>query len=444
MSTLVFVDPESSTQADGAQSSRVPVPLPKDPCEAIRQAYLDRTNTESKPFEDPNDTRTPESPLVIAPPIPLSESTLPVLVPILHKTARMAVRVPHAMSLGLSTSMAEVAAMSEFALCKRFQTSYESSPCVSPLDLPSRKRYRGTSEIVEDSEEDDDEEDEEEIYESMDSYSVSEDTEDEGPTAKDEDPAVEDEDLTARVEGPGMDDEGYGLDYESHGRDDEIHGIDDGGHSIESDRLGLEEEEEAVPRGQQQTALVVGTTVSAPLVLGYGALRRRELALEEGDVYTTFEVGQGFGSAPESERPERVSTFRRPTLTTWTDLEDGMIYIDIPDYPPPAPPVQTPPSPESSSQDAGGLIRDHAVQLEGLSHALFQRYDRDMGELFTRSRAVKEEIFYQRYRFRSLKYKQESVAVTFGAIWRPLLAFEAWAGQTDAQRAALWHAINDV
>ncbi|GKG67830.1 hypothetical protein Tco_0744017, partial [Tanacetum coccineum] len=49
------------------------------------------------------------------------------------------------------------------------------------LDLPSRKRYRGTSEIVEDSEEDDDEE---EIYESMDSDSVSEDAEDEGPTAK--------------------------------------------------------------------------------------------------------------------------------------------------------------------------------------------------------------------------------------------------------------------
>ncbi|GJZ74020.1 hypothetical protein Tco_0638166 [Tanacetum coccineum] len=88
MSTLVFVDPESSTQADGAQSSRVPVPLPEDPYEAIRQAYLDGTNTESKPFEDPIDTETPE-------------------------TACMAVRVPHAMSSGLSASMAEVAAMSE-------------------------------------------------------------------------------------------------------------------------------------------------------------------------------------------------------------------------------------------------------------------------------------------------------------------------------------------
>ncbi|GKF77685.1 hypothetical protein Tco_0230155, partial [Tanacetum coccineum] len=144
-------------------------------------AYLDGTDTESEPFEDPIDTETPESPLAIAPPIPLSESTPPVLVPILLRTARMAVRVPHAMSSGLSVDIAEVAAMSKSAFCKRFRSSYESSPSVSPPDLHSRKRYRGTSELVEDSKEDDDEEDEE-IEESMDSDSVSEDVEDEDPT----------------------------------------------------------------------------------------------------------------------------------------------------------------------------------------------------------------------------------------------------------------------
>ncbi|GKF10640.1 hypothetical protein Tco_0048566, partial [Tanacetum coccineum] len=31
------------------------------------------------------------------------------------------------------------------------------------------------------------------------------------------------------------------------------------------------------------------------------------------------------------------------------DLEDGTVYIDVPTYPPPAPPVKTPPSPEWSS-----------------------------------------------------------------------------------------------
>ncbi|GKD76181.1 hypothetical protein Tco_1334463 [Tanacetum coccineum] len=35
MSTPMFVDPESSTQADRAQSSRVPVPLPEDPYDAF-------------------------------------------------------------------------------------------------------------------------------------------------------------------------------------------------------------------------------------------------------------------------------------------------------------------------------------------------------------------------------------------------------------------------
>ncbi|GJS05056.1 hypothetical protein Tco_0321564 [Tanacetum coccineum] len=52
MSTPVFVDPESSTQADEAQSSRVQVPLSEDPYEAIRHAYLVGTDTESEPIED--------------------------------------------------------------------------------------------------------------------------------------------------------------------------------------------------------------------------------------------------------------------------------------------------------------------------------------------------------------------------------------------------------
>ncbi|GKC32798.1 hypothetical protein Tco_1040092 [Tanacetum coccineum] len=58
----------------------------------------------------------------------------------------------------------------------------------------------------------------------------------------------------------------------------------------------------------------------------------------------------------------------------------------------------------------GGLIRDHAVRLEELSPALFKRYDRDIGELFTRSGAVRDETFSQRYRFSSLEYEQERVA----------------------------------
>ncbi|GJU99642.1 hypothetical protein Tco_1328913, partial [Tanacetum coccineum] len=50
---------------------------------------------------------------------------------------------------------------SHIMLRKRFRSSYESSPSVSPPELPLRKRYCGTSELVEDNEDDDDEEDEE-------------------------------------------------------------------------------------------------------------------------------------------------------------------------------------------------------------------------------------------------------------------------------------------
>ncbi|GKE00206.1 hypothetical protein Tco_1388189, partial [Tanacetum coccineum] len=131
--------------------------------------------------------------------------------------------------------------------------------------------------------------------------------------------------------------------------EDEGYGLDDEGCSIESDGLGLEGGEEVVPEGQQRAAPVVKTGVCGPLGLGYGVLRRRELAIEEDQIYNTFEVGQGSGSVLEPERPERVSTLRQPTLTTWIDPEDGITYIDIPAYPPPAPPIQTPPLPEWSS-----------------------------------------------------------------------------------------------
>ncbi|GKD84153.1 hypothetical protein Tco_1350992, partial [Tanacetum coccineum] len=175
--------------------------------------------------------------------------------------------------------------------------------------------------------------------------------------------------------------------------------------------------------------LVVETTVGEPLGLGYRALRHREIASREGQMPSVFEVGQSSGSVPESERPERVSALRQPTLTTWIDLEDdrwssGLLHVS------PAPsivpsPISSPmvpltvPSLVASLATAetkgfltelgarvkmqGGLIHDHIVQFGELSPALFERYDRDIGELFTRSGAVRDEIFSQRYRFRSLE-----------------------------------------
>ncbi|GKG52476.1 hypothetical protein Tco_0547351, partial [Tanacetum coccineum] len=86
-------------------------------------------------------------------------------------TTRMDVRILPAMSSGLSASMVKVTAMYESVFRKRFRSSYESLPSLSLMDLPSRKRYQGTSKLVEDSKKDDDEE----IEASMDSDSVSED-----------------------------------------------------------------------------------------------------------------------------------------------------------------------------------------------------------------------------------------------------------------------------
>ncbi|GJX04019.1 hypothetical protein Tco_0189935 [Tanacetum coccineum] len=248
MSTLVFVDPEISTQADGAQSSRLPVPFDAvvDPYEAIRQAYLVETDNESEPFEDPVETETPESPYTVASPTSLPNSTpctrhaeeskdsstsgarstpsdstapllpdhplthtSPTLVLLLCRTVRMAVRVLPAMSPSLSASIAE---------------------------------------LVED-----DEEEDEVIEESSDSDSESEDAEDEGPTTEDEDPAAGDEGLTVGDEGSGMRVESLGL----------------GG-------------DEAVPDGQQRATPVVDLAIGKPLGLGYGVLRRKELASREG------------------------------------------------------------------------------------------------------------------------------------------------------------------
>ncbi|GKG33434.1 hypothetical protein Tco_0433593, partial [Tanacetum coccineum] len=45
MSTPTYVDSETITQADRAQSSRVPIPLPDDPYVAARLAQLVDTYT---------------------------------------------------------------------------------------------------------------------------------------------------------------------------------------------------------------------------------------------------------------------------------------------------------------------------------------------------------------------------------------------------------------
>nr|GEZ24129.1 hypothetical protein [Tanacetum cinerariifolium] len=58
-----------------------------------------------------------------------------------------------------------------------------------------------------------------------------------------------------------------------------------------------------------------------------------------------------------------------------------------------------------------GLVPSTFERLDALPPTLFKGYDMDLRVLYT------------------------------SAIWRPILALESYAGQTDAQRLALWHAI---
>ncbi|GKC55257.1 hypothetical protein Tco_1078002 [Tanacetum coccineum] len=133
MSTPAYVDSETITQADGAQSSRVPVPLPDDPYVAVRQAHLVDTDTESDQEEAPSEVEELQS---LGSRVPLMG----------EETARMTIRDQPAMSPGLSASVTEAMALLDLAFRKRYRSSYET-PSPS-LTLPVRKRYRGTFELI--------------------------------------------------------------------------------------------------------------------------------------------------------------------------------------------------------------------------------------------------------------------------------------------------------
>nr|GEZ38183.1 hypothetical protein [Tanacetum cinerariifolium] len=188
---------------------------------------------------------------------------------------------------------------------------------------------------------------------------------------EDEGPTTEDEDPAIGDKGLATGDEGLGIGFESHGLDDEV-------HMVESDGFGLGEEE-AVPEGQQRVVLIVGTA---------------------------------------------------------TDPEDCMVYINVPAYPPPAPSAQTSPSPKWSS---GSLLISPAPSIIPSpipSTMISLNVPSPIALPVATSTAtilVDEDQFIERYQFRSPKHKQERTAVKFIALWRPVLALEAWEGRADTR-----------
>ncbi|GJT94956.1 hypothetical protein Tco_1090474 [Tanacetum coccineum] len=302
MSTPTYVYSETITQADEAQSSRVPVPLPDDPYVAVRQAQL--VDTESEPKEAPSEAGELQS---LGSRVPLMGKEFETF----EQTSTRTDSSHSSASLDSTTPL-----LPDHPLTHRYRSSYETS-LSSSLTLSVQKRYRGTSELIID-------------------------TDSEGDKLREEDTKEdkEDESLDADDDRKRSDDKGYCLGYEDHGLDDEI--------------------------------------VSEPLGLGYEALRHRELAVEEDQVPSTFEV----------------------------DPEDSIVYTDIPAYAPPVAPVQTLPSPEwlSDSLPISPSSLDHIQCLDALPPTLIMDIDRD-----------------------------ERATVTFRALWRPMLALEAWAGRGDTR-----------
>ncbi|GKC38956.1 hypothetical protein Tco_1051340 [Tanacetum coccineum] len=144
----------------------------------------------------------------------------------------MTVRAQPAMSPGLSTRVTEAMALSDSAFCKRYRSSYETpSPSPSPT-LLVWKRYKGTSELILDTDSEGDKLGDEDTNESKEDESLDADDEREKERERLDD------------KGHGLDDEGYGLDDEGHGLDDEDYGLEDEGLRLEEEAV-LEEQQGA-------------------------------------------------------------------------------------------------------------------------------------------------------------------------------------------------------
>ncbi|GKD34690.1 hypothetical protein Tco_1250199 [Tanacetum coccineum] len=141
MSTPAYVHSKTITQADRAQSSRVPVPLPDGPCIAVRQTELVDTDAESGPEEAPSEAEESQS---LGSRVPLMSEEFEAS----ELSARMTVRTQPAMSPSHLARVAEAMDLLDLAFCKRYRSSYETlSPSSSP-SLLVWKRYRGTSKLI--------------------------------------------------------------------------------------------------------------------------------------------------------------------------------------------------------------------------------------------------------------------------------------------------------
>ncbi|GJX58448.1 hypothetical protein Tco_0289838 [Tanacetum coccineum] len=154
-------------------------------------------------------------------------------------------------------------------------------------------------------------------------------------------------------------------------------------------------------------------------------------------------ANEAFGSVPDQQITYETSTPRLPVRTTWVDPEDDIVYIDIEfDAPLVHAPVQTPASPEWSSGSLpvspASLTIPTLVASPVPTTAISSGQRGDSFPAFSRLGGLETGAQWSQATITFVALW--TTTHTSGALWRPVLAIEAWAGQTDAQRAALWQA----
>ncbi|GKC84353.1 hypothetical protein Tco_1140070, partial [Tanacetum coccineum] len=136
-----------------------------------------------------------------------------------------------------------------------------------------------------------------------------------------------------------------------------------------------------------------------------------------------------------------------PTRPIWVNPEDDTIYLDIEFDPPSLALVQNLTSLEwyfgSLPVSPTSLTIPSPIpsqRLDAFPPTLIEGFGQDITELLDRSGAGRYEVHSQHFKLMNLEQGQERATITFGALWQPVLALDAWARQSDAQRAYMWHA----
>ncbi|GKB25208.1 hypothetical protein Tco_0864609 [Tanacetum coccineum] len=186
---------EAPSEVEELQSLGFRVPLMGEEFEAVEPSGTRIISSHSPASLNSTTPLSPDHPLTHISPTPTPTRSL-----FHHRTAGMTVRVQLAMFPSHSARVTEAMALSDSAFRKRYRSSYESPSSSSSSALPVQKRYRGTFELILDTNNEGDE---------LGDKDIKEDEEDESLDADDEGERSDDE-------GHSSDDEGRGLGDEDH------------------------------------------------------------------------------------------------------------------------------------------------------------------------------------------------------------------------------------